>query len=526
MHVKSVTIRDFKRFSQLEIKDLPERARLVVLAGPNGSGKSSLFDAFRIWHGSYGVGIPWDHLYHPKAGPAHSAVPTAYANQVSLELYEPLPTDQATQRGMFYFRTAYRHEADFTSSQVHRVTVDAGPRIGRMVEVDQSVQQNYQHLVMTVMDEVFDETHEVTNREIRERLISDLSHAMGRLFSGIALTGVGRPLDAGSFYFDKGTSRNFHYKNLSGGEKAAFDLLLDLYIRARYHPHAIFCIDEPELHHNPRIQGALLDELLAVLPAEGQLWIATHSIGMLRRARDIQLENPDQVVFLDFSSHDMDQRVTLQPRRVDRAFWKSLVEVALDDLASLLAPEQIVLCEGGLADQFDAQCLRTIFALEMPSTDFVSIGNTFDVQKADGAARMTATAIASGTDVLRVIDRDHRSTNETAILIADGVRVLSRRHLEAFLWDDDVLTALAQRSGADPNRVIAVKTEALRESVSRGNDPDDMKSAAGSAYANLRQLLNLLGAGSTAKAFMRDTLAPLITPGMSVYAELKRDIFG
>jgi hypothetical protein len=32
--------------------------------------------------------------------------------------------------------------------------------------------------------------------------------------------------------------------------------------------------------------------------------------------------------------------------------------------------------------------------------------------------------------------------------------------------------------------------------------------------------------GNTTDAFLSDTLAPLIKPGMGVYAQLKRDIFG
>ena len=39
-------------------------------------------------------------------------------------------------------------------------------------------------------------------------------------------------------------------------------------------------------------------------------------------------------------------------------------------------------------------------------------------------------------------------------------------------------------------------------------------------------MLGLTQQGQNATAFMRYTLAPLIKPGMNVYEELKRDIFG
>jgi hypothetical protein len=47
------------------------------------------------------------------------------------------------------------------------------------------------------------------------------------------LNSLGYPLSAGTFRFDKGDSHAFLYTNLSGGEKAAFDLLLDILIKRK-----------------------------------------------------------------------------------------------------------------------------------------------------------------------------------------------------------------------------------------------------------------------------------------------------
>ncbi len=54
------------------------------------------------------------------------------------------------------------------------------------------------------------------------------------------------------------------------------------------------------------LQGKLLDELLDSGPQQGQLWIATHSIGMMRRAMQLYVNSPTQVIFLDFEGQDFD----------------------------------------------------------------------------------------------------------------------------------------------------------------------------------------------------------------------------
>jgi len=135
--------------------------------------------------------------------------------------------------------------------------------------------------------------------------------------------------------------------------------------------------------------------------------------------------------------------------------------------------------------------------------------------------------IASGTTLIRLMDRDPLNT-EVAARQEMGVRVLSRRNIEAYLLDDEVLTALCahyEQIGKTDD-VIQLRERARQASVSRGNDPDDLKKAAGEFYSDARKELTLSGAGSTWNAFAKVTLAPLVRPGMSVYQQLKDDIFG
>ncbi len=46
MKIIKIGLENFKRFTKLEIDNIADSSKLVVIIGSNGSGKSSLFDAF------------------------------------------------------------------------------------------------------------------------------------------------------------------------------------------------------------------------------------------------------------------------------------------------------------------------------------------------------------------------------------------------------------------------------------------------------------------------------------------------
>lgn len=216
MKIKNARLRHFKRLADLTIHELPP-AKLVIMAGPNGSGKTSLFDAFKIWlHAHGGFGLQWDTGYHLR--PAQTL---GWNDAVSLEFHTPMPSDRAQRRKLFYFRTAYRNDPDFTLDQLQRVgpAVD-DPRFIRMIETDAVVSHNYQRLVSQAISDVFvRENGQTTIAQFREKVLGQARDAVKRLFPDLILNDLGDPLVAGSFRFDKGDSKGFHYKNLSGGEK-------------------------------------------------------------------------------------------------------------------------------------------------------------------------------------------------------------------------------------------------------------------------------------------------------------------
>jgi hypothetical protein len=177
--------------------------------------------------------------------------------------------------------------------------------------------------------------------------------------------------------------------------------------------------------------------------------------------------------------------------------------------------------------EFDAKIYSTIFADEKPDVTFVSGGNSKEIVSDFLGLAALLSKIASGITVTRVIDRDDHAPADVDDYQTRGIRVLSRRHIESFLYDDEVLTALCHsvKKGAEVMSLLKTKESAITESVARGNPPDDIKSAAGTIYSETKRILGLTQVGNDQAAFARQALAPLIKPGMAVYADLKRDIF-
>jgi hypothetical protein len=529
MRISNVRVVDFRRFAHLSITDIPSTAKLVVLAGPNGSGKSSLFDAFLSkQRSSSGQGWHGDSTYVDR-----TTAPGAYIDQrISLSFHG----DSQITRSSIYIRTAYRNDPEFSMSNLSRQGPLDSTQVSKLIQTDATVSGNYARLASQAMEDVFiNEAEGTTMGAFRDKVLGATRDPFNRIFPHLKLAGIGNPLDNGTFRFDKGDVKNFVYQNLSGGEKAAFDLMLDIAVKRSAYQDSIYCIDEPETHMNTKVQGALLEELLEMIPGNSQLWIASHSIGMMRKARELHAADPGSVVFLDFGGRDFDKPVVITPQTPTKAFWQSVLDVALDDLSSLVAPSQVVICEGnpvgavnGKNVEQDAKIYTTIFASELPDVTFISAGSASQVSGDFLGLALALPRIAAGMKVTRLIDLDDHAPADVAAFNAQGITVLKRRHIEVYMFDDEVLEALCASVGrqAEFAAVLAAKQKAVTDSVGRGNPPDDVKSASGVIYTETKKILGLVQVGNDKNAFMRNTLAALIRPGMAIYDQLKEDIFG
>lgn len=532
MRIRSIQLTNYKRFTNLLIDNIPENARLVVLTGPNGSGKSSLFDAF-LCKSSDRKNY---HLDREKIGyyikdKTFSNIPNTtleVSRTIDIKTHSTGPNEEKWNTA-FRIRSPYRNESDFQTTTLEKILpISETPRFARIIDSDQSVSENYRRLAWKRMADLdSDAAENLTFREYREKSLGDLQLAMKNLFTqpNLELRDFGGLRDSGVFRFKKGNVDNFHYKNLSGGEKAAFDILLDIFVSRDEFQNAIYCIDEPEGHIATALHGRILDEILGLLPENAQLWIATHSVGFLRKAYDI-MKMSNNVAFLDFSGHDFDQAVEIEPIVPDHRFWKNIYKVTLDDLSELILPANIVICEGNknqIQHSFDAKCYNELFSNTHPETLFISGGGSKEIQTNDNLTKILP-AMASGVSFWKLIDRDDMTDSKRQENIKNGVRVLRKREIEDYLYDPAVLKTFLKKNNEEGtiDAILQCQKDLLSEESTSSND---MKKISRMLFEFIRKKTCIPNLGNTREEFAIEYLVPALKETPKIFKEIEDDVF-
>ncbi|WP_342745645.1 AAA family ATPase [Asanoa hainanensis] len=517
-----------KRFESVRIRDLPPSTRLIFLLGPNGCGKSSIFDTLLLWHHEHGRRAGgWDDQFYLPPGRTRTS-------GIDIEFHEPLPKDTRAIKALFHYRSAYRYTSQFSVGSLSAMPgLEDSKEVNRSIDEDRGVAQHYARLWGSLVEIAGDRTQTNDLEQIHKLVIDPLAESFNRLFPDLQLESLGHPFQGrGTFYFSKNHVRSFPYVNLSAGEKAAFDLLLDAHLRGAEFPESIFLLDEPESHLNSRVQATILDELIRIGPPKGQIVIATHSLSMMRRGVQLARSRPDEVAFINFNGIPDAFNPDLVPSEPTRHLWQSIHRTSLEDLADLVSPDIVYLVEGSIEtatspdkQAFDSRVLSKIFSDDFPEIEFQSIGNSGQVKRI-GHALQASKAIRS--EVRRVVDRDGKTPDEIAALEAEGTIVWRQRELENYLLDDEVLEKLCASFELDAGKrqdALSNILAARDQHPPTGVSLDDYKARLKIVYrAAKNNLPAMTQPGSTEYEFLVSTLAPLIKKGMTQYTRLAREL--
>jgi len=524
MRIKTIKLKEFKRFDDLTIELGSDSKKIIAVVGPNGCGKSSIFDAFEAtmrnfrYNGEEGSSFYSKALYYADESRRNTNYDTHSAITIT-------PIDGQINRKSFYVRTAYRFTSKFNVQTLEAMPAifDAGDDPISTISLDTRLEANYKRLLGIAYAEFFDGSK--TGEIVKDELIGKINSVLTNILD-IKISNLGNILEKkGQLYFTKGNVTEFPYANLSSGEKEVVDIIMDLIIKTKEYNQTVFCIDEPELHLNTAVQRRLLIEIEKLIPDNCQLWVATHSIGFLRALQD---ELKDKAQVLDFSEKDyFHGSHTIQPIKYTRKNWQRIFSTALEDLTGLVSPKQIVYCEGkdrpgskGEEKGFDATVLNQIFAETHHDTLFVSSGGNTELDQRSEIAFAILSKVFNDLELLVLKDRDISSgrlndENDRKIYLDNNPkahRVLNRWEIENYLFDKEVLKAYCLGNAKEfkeqeyDNFVQDIINQNVKDETGR--------------IKNFCSIITNVN-----PEVFKITLSTYITPEMQVYEELEKVIF-
>src|SRR5690606_1426243 len=96
------------------------------------------------------------------------------------------------------------------------------------------------------------------------------------------------------------------------------------------------------------------------------------------------------------------------PAKIDRTIWDRFFSLAFADFSELIAPSQIVFCEGNPVGRkyrdFDAQIYGKIFGKKYHDTIFVSVGSSSELENIENQSVKIISNILKSTKIIKFID--------------------------------------------------------------------------------------------------------------------------
>jgi AAA domain, putative AbiEii toxin, Type IV TA system len=461
MKIKKIQLKNgYKRFFDLTIDLGDEPKKIIALVGSNGCGKSSVLDGLlfhsNAYYGSIGNKGAKDNLYH-----SMNQSPVFDYNNVIIELKDSdfggvlnKKNTTGNQKTMFSFRSSYRYNSNLkiTNSQAMPEIKLNNYGASASTDLDDKMDENYRRLNIKYNKYLNDS--DIKPSEAKLKIIGDLNKAISNCLD-LKISSIGNiEASQGTLYFIKNDHpKEFEFNVLSSGEKEVVDILLDLYLRQEEYNETIFLLDEPELHISTAIQKKLLLEINKLIGNNCQLWLTTHSIGFLRALQE-DLKDECQIIQFNGTMNLASTKQTLVPMKKSIANWRKIFEIALDDLAHLVSPKQIIYCEGRdsvgnnkIERGLDAIVFNNIFSEKYHETLFISSGGNTELDQRSDIALAILTKVYSSLEILVLKDRDMSSgklttASERQIYLDSNPnhhRVLKRWEIENYLYDKEVL---------------------------------------------------------------------------------------
>lgn len=533
MKIKKIQLKNgYKRFFDLTIDLGDSPKRIIALVGPNGCGKSSVLDGM-LFHsstwgaiGNKGAKNYEYHSMHKSPNFSHENVIIDFVEGNYPEI-RASKNAQGNENTIFSFRSPYRYNSQLKINQSQAIPEIRLNNYGASTssDLDDKMEQNYRRLNIKYNN--YRDSMDCRPSEARSKIIGDLNQSIKSCLN-LEISSLGNiEASQGTLYFKKTDHpTEFDFNVLSSGEKEVVDILLDLYLRQDEYSDTVFLLDEPELHINTAIQKKLLLEINRLIGENCQLWVTTHSVGFLRALQE-ELKDECEIIQFQDDMNLASAAYTLKPMKKNIANWREIFAVALDDLAHLVSPKQIIYCEGkdkpsanGKDLGFDAKLFNQIFSEKYHETLFVSAGGNTELDQRSEIALSLMTKILPKIEILVLKDRDMSSgkqndENDRQLYLKtnpDNHRVLKRWEIENYLFDKEVLKKFCEENQKNFDEA---SYDALVTDVVNHNIKDEV--------ARIKNFCGITG--SISKESFKLSLSACVSDDMAIYKELEDCIF-
>jgi len=362
MRIEKIELKNFKRFTDLTISDIPASSKLVLIIGSNGSGKSSLFDAFDWLSKGPFKGIPYGQVegtnYYRKIDTFDPSVFIRFHNDEVIE-----------KKGV-----GVMLGVELVRKFIGRSSIRIVPRISNTanpanISTDNDSPVTYIENDTRFVNDVFLYIQQINNAlrepvfsgkqadtlKIFRDFIEPLNSSLLKIFGGDETTTIqiaefqdATPNSTAKLIFKKGESK-INYDLLSHGEKQVIILLINFIVRQDYYHNSILFIDEMDCHLNTALQSNLLNEITTRwIPNTSQLWTASHALGFIDYAR-----NSKEASIVDLNLLNFDTKQELIPMAKDNL---EVYEIAIpkSTIASILKGYKLIVVENKNDEHFNS----------------------------------------------------------------------------------------------------------------------------------------------------------------------------
>ena len=358
-----------------------------MLIGENGSGKSCIFDLF-----GYTLNKETGKYYVKDNSKEINFRIEFNHNQFIIDTLINL-----AGKNSFYGRSSLRQMPKLTRTRSRNSLLDINEDFDRpllYIDKDERFENDIDYLTNIILEEVF------TNigfdaKKLNDEYIKPINDALHRIFGtnqdiSLSLYMLKPPMkdEFADIRFKKGNSE-IHYDLLSNGEKAIVNLMFNLFVRNRVFKDTIYFIDELDLHLNTSLQYSLIKEITENwLPENCQLWTASHSLGFIQYATEVEY-----ATILDFDQLNFDIPQTLFPKRKESL---DIFDVAVpkEMIFKIFQNKKVIVCENQNDEYYNL--------IGIDGVVFIGIKN----------AREIFLTIKNDSKYFGIRDRDFLSDNE------------------------------------------------------------------------------------------------------------------